>query len=140
MSRRREVRSLTAGSCRPARGRDDLQEPRCDGLGERSGGTLRPDTGWTPGLAGTTLDQLARPGDERLVHAEQRLTEADATRIVVVEIDRRRRRQFSLLSRSRRTTDTGRAGYAHAIDRKAEIVAVAHQEKRRDVPHGVRQA
>ena len=54
-------------------------------LGQRSGVADRTDARRAPVLAFAAGDELARPPPQLLVHAEQRLAEADAAGIVVVD-------------------------------------------------------
>ena len=67
--------------------------------------------------------------EELVVHLEQRLAEPDAARIVVVDED--------LLRLA--TPALGSLAVA-AVDRDADVVAVAHQQQLRDLPHRKRQA
>ena len=91
MSRRRAVRSRMTPRppCGPPRSDCNSRDATALASGPRR--AFRADAGRASGLARTPVDQLARARDERLVHAEQRLAEADAARVVVVEKDRRRR-------------------------------------------------
>ena len=76
--------------------------------------------------------------EQLVVHAEQRLAEADAARIVVVDEDARlvaigaRPPPAPPVARRRRVVA--------AADRDADVVAVAHQQQLRDLPHRERQA
>ena len=132
--RRIEIRQRHAGTRRSTR-----PESATPPLGVRPGVALGPDARRAAGLARAAGDQIARALEQQRVHVEQRPAEADAAGIVVVDEDVRLRRRApsgtpSAAARARRTLERA------AVDREADVVAVAHQQQLRDVLHRERQA
>ena len=91
----------------------------------------------TPVLAFAPGNQLARAAPQFVVHRKQRLTEADATGIVVVDEDARLVRQRHRLAGPR---EIRVVGFVSASDRDADVLPIAHQQQLRDLPHRERQA
>ena len=89
---------------------------------------IGPDASRAAVLARALGDQRARARQQLVVHPVERLAEADAARIVVVDED--------LL----RAGDAAGAEVSVAgVDRDADVVAVAHQQQLRDLLHRERQ-
>ena len=72
-----------------SRGDEAIEQRERHLLGQRTGFADRTDAVGTAVLALAARNQLARVGEQLIVHAEQRLAEADAAGIVVVDEDAR---------------------------------------------------
>ena len=95
-----------------------------------------PDAPRASVLALALGDQTARRLEQLVVHPEQRLAEPDAARVVVVDEDPLR----SFPTLRRRPADLAPIRPARSrIDRDADVVAIAHQQQLRDLPHRERQ-
>src|SRR4029450_3175356 len=101
---------------------------------QRSCTPARPRTARASTFAFTACDQSPRLGEKLAMQAEQRLTEADATWIVVVNA------QPWTLVGSYLQAAAGRIQLLACVDRNADIVAVAHEQQLGDLPECIRQA
>src|SRR5690349_4240914 len=95
-------------------------------------------------LAFASGNQLPRAREQVVVHAEQWLAEADAARVVVVDEDARlvrelRRHALSNIERLTVSRETGIVSLFAAPNRDSNILAIAHQQQLRDLPHRERQ-
>src|SRR5580765_7564350 len=109
-----------------------IEDAQRHSLGQRTGLTHWTDAAGTPIVAPATGYQRPRAEEHLVVHREERTAEADAAGICVVDEDGGR--------------VAGRLGRARArpsilalrptcIDREPQIVAVAHEQERRNLFH-----
>jgi hypothetical protein len=85
-------------------------------------------------VAGAACDQAARLREQRVVHAEERLAEADTARVAVVEEDAR------LVQVVRNVPGIGHRALVAGADREAEILPIAHQQELSHLLHREGQA
>src|SRR5439155_18696697 len=107
-------------------------------LRERSPVADRSDASRTSALALTLGNQMPRAAQELAVHAEQRLAEAGAARIIVVDEQARARVAGQL--RTLRGPPEGRLGLFACVNRDADVVPIAHEEQLRHLANGEREA
>src|SRR5438105_14480029 len=98
---------------------DQVQNPQGDHLRKRTGVPRSTDARRTSVLALTARNQLARARQQRVVHPEQRLAEADAAGIVVVDENARLVGQFGGLAASR---EIGIVALFAAADRAPDLL------------------
>src|SRR4051812_27275171 len=100
---------------------DQVEDAKGGGFGQRTAVTDRPDAPRTAALALALRNQPPCARKQILVHLVERRAEADAAGIVVVDEDRRLCRIL-------------------AVDRDADVVAVAHQHQLLDLLQCEREA
>ena len=109
-----------------------LEDAKRDALGHRTGVAYRTDTGGTPALTLTSGDEIVRATAQFLVHAEQRLAEANSARIVVVDKNAR------LVGHRHGLPHAGEVrlfALFSAANRYADVVAITHQQELSDLAH-----